>query len=217
MVKTLNENSQYLAGSRNHRWLKLKLDYLKNRSKKVSTSGIFLPDTLDLVPIGGFWGKGRRAGGFASFLMACFDAKSESYRAIGKVGTGFNDAQLAFLTKDLLRLVMVERNDKSIEGVNGAYPELYVASFDSNKSSQVPDVFFHPEQVWEIRAAQLSRSVTFAAAKGQIDVKNGHHSGLSLRFPRFIRVRKDKNPDQATETQELVAMFEQSQPRSRSS
>lgn len=85
MVKTLDEASTYRAGARSYSWMKVKQDYLSENSggsataKKGRDTGSFLPDTLDLVPIGAYYGKGRRTGGFGSFLMATFNSATGQF------------------------------------------------------------------------------------------------------------------------------------------
>jgi DNA ligase-1 len=94
MVKTLDGgSSSYRAGMRSYSWMKLKQDYLSesttesvgstkslgSSASKNRDTGAFLPDTLDLVPIGAFYGKGRRTGGFGSFLLATYNSTSGKF------------------------------------------------------------------------------------------------------------------------------------------
>ena len=111
-----------------------------------------LGDSLDLVPIGGFHGKGKRAGVFGAFLLACYDESAEEYQSICKVGTGFSE------------LILEERSRSLGEHVREA-PAAYYRCADS----MAVDVWFDPCQVWEVRAADLSISPVHRAAAGIVD------------------------------------------------
>jgi DNA ligase-1 len=179
MIKSFSEDSSYDAGSRSLKWLKLKKDYI---GKDLESS--VLPDSLDLTPIGGFYGSGKRKGIFGSYLLASFDTERQEYQTVCKIGTGFSDSALKDMSSQLKVLQVVEKmNDFRVQ--------------------MKPDVWFKPELVWEVQAADLSVSPIHTSAWN----KPSEGKGISIRFPRFLRSRTDKNVSQVTTSQEIFKYF----------
>jgi DNA ligase-1 len=174
VCKSTGPDSGYQAGARGWQWIKLKRDYRTE-----------LSDTVDLVVIGAFAGRGRRVGVYGAVLLAAYDADADMFRAVTKCGAGFSDADLASLPTRLAPLLSEHKP----------------ARVDAR---QQPDVWFEPGLVIEILSAELTLSPNYTAAWGQVN----DDAGLAMRFPRFTgRWRDDKAADDATTTRELVELF----------
>jgi DNA ligase-1 len=66
------------------------------------------------------------------------------------------------------------------------------------------EVWFVAREVWEVRFADVTLSPVYTAAMGLVSEERG----LSMRFPRFIKVREDKGIDEASTGRELALMWE---------
>lgn len=147
-------------------------------------------DTVDAVVIGAWYGKGKRTGNYGGFLLACYNEEDDSYQTVCKLGTGFKDEDLENHTNFLKQHVLEK-------------PKSYFFYDDT----QTPDVWFEPIQVWEIKCADLSLSPVHTAAYGLLESKKG----ISLRFPRYLRIRDDKKPEEATNRTQIVEMYNSQQ------
>jgi DNA ligase-1 len=59
-------------------------------------------------------------------------------------------------------------------------------------------------EVWEVRFADVTLSPVYTAGMGLVSEERG----LSMRFPRFIRIREDKGIDEASTGRQLAEMWE---------
>ena len=165
----------YEPDKRTAGWCKVKKDYASGS------------DSLDLVPLGAWHGNGRKAGWWSPILLGVRDPTTGTLRALCKCISGFTD----LFYKDLNVRYSLESNKTSNS------PKDYI------DSPLVPDVWFEPSEVWEIKMADITLSPLYKAAIGLVS----EDRGLSIRFPRFIRVREDKSIDECTTEEELAAMY----------
>jgi len=167
--------SIYEMGARGWNWIKYKRDY---RSEMI--------DTVDLVVVGAFHGRGKRAGLYGAFLLAAYDPSTDMFYTVCKVGSGFTDADLRKMYDTLQPLKIPHRHPRVV-------------------SKMQPDVWFVPQVVIEVIGAEITLSPLHTCCIGA--VKPG--VGLAIRFPRFTgRYRTDKRPEDATTTKELVEMYQ---------
>ncbi|OQD77455.1 hypothetical protein PENDEC_c002G03521 [Penicillium decumbens] len=174
--------STYEPDKRLESWLKVKKDY--------STSS----ETLDLIPVAGWHGQGRKAKWWSPILLAVRNPESGALEAVTKCMSGFTDK------------FYQANKEKYAEGSPNvisrpAYVEYY----------GVPDVWFEPQEVWEMAFADITLSPTYTAAIGLVSEERG----LSLRFPRFLKVREDKGIDEATSSDYLALLWRKQAEKSR--
>ena len=172
-------DAPYIAGARKFSWIKMKRSYKGE-----------LSDTLDLVVVGFYAGKGSRTEfGFGGMLAAVYNEKQDVFETISKIGTGFTEEEMRTFKK-LLEKIRVAKK-----------PARVVAVIE-------PDFWVEPRYVVTVRADEITKSPTHTAGRqkeGDVEV------GYALRFPRIVSdgIRKDKGPEEATTTKEVVEMFKQ--------
>lgn len=178
MVKMLHgKESYYEPSKRSRNWLKLKKDYLAG-----------VGDSLDLVVVGAYVGKGKRTGSYGGFLLASYNDDTGEYETTCKIGTGFSDEDLVSLYNKL----------KPTE-ISRPKP-FYI--YDTKNSNAVPDVWLEPTTLFEVLTADLSLSPIYKASHLE------YGKGISLRFPRFIRTREDKGVEDATTSSQIAEFYE---------
>ena len=168
-------SSGYEPGARNYNWIKLKRAY---RSE--------LSDTIDVVLVGYLRGRGARARlGVGSLLGAVYDARTDTFQTVGKIGSGLSDENWVRLRK-LLDEAQVDEKPARVD------------------SRMKPDVWVEPKVVVTVLADEITRSPVHTAGRGE----DGR--GLALRFPRIVGfVRADKSALDATTTLEIEEMYAQ--------
>jgi len=172
MLKT--PSAPYRAGSRGSNWLKLKREYRNE-----------LGDSLDLIVIGAYFGRGRRTGLYGTLLLGTYNPEKDNFPSICKVGTGFTDESLDQLYQILSNNVTLKKNSRII-------------------SEMEADVWLEPELVLEIVASEITLSPIHKTGLDLIR-KN---SGFALRFPKFTgKIRYEKAVEDASTVEEVLALY----------
>lgn len=164
LAKDLEAN--YRAGRREFVWLKLKP----------------MLETLDLVVVGGLYGKGKRAGTFGSYILAARD-ESGRFKTVTKCGSGYTDEDLVELTK-LFKKIQLKK----------PHPEVDI-EVDS-------DAHFEPRVVFEVVYEEIQKSP-----------EEKHSSGWGLRFPRFVKLREDRRPEEINTVHEVAELYKKQEER----
>jgi DNA ligase-1 len=147
-----------------------------------------LTDTIDTVVMGYYLGQGQRTQfGIGAFLVGLYDEESGQVKTVAKVGTGLKDDEWVALRNQADRFKSSEK------------PAIY----DVHKNL-IPDVWIKPEIVIEIGADEITRSPVHTAGRELLN----NEVGLALRFPRYKKVRTDKQALDATTTEELFSLYQ---------
>jgi DNA ligase-1 len=174
VCKAIGKDSVYQAGARGWLWIKYKRDYKSE-----------MTDTVDLVVVGAFHGRGKRAGTYGALLLAAYNSETDTFETVTKCGTGFTDKDLANLPEMLEKHVVPRKHSRV-------------------QSTLEADVWFEPKVVLEILGAEITLSPIHTCAMDSI--RKG--SGLAIRFPRFTgNYRVDKAAEDATTSAEVVEMY----------
>jgi DNA ligase-1 len=174
VCKSIAPDSVYQAGARGWLWIKYKRDYKSE-----------MTDAVDLVVVGAFHGRGKRAGAYGALLLAAYDPDGDTFETVTKCGTGFTDEDLAKLPK-MLQKHKISHKHPRVQSIFEA------------------DVWFEPVVVIEILGAEITLSPIHVCAMGVIR----KDSGLAIRFPRFTgNYRFDKAAEDATTAEEIVDMY----------
>ena len=172
MLKTLD--APYRAGTRGSNWLKLKREYRNE-----------LGDSLDLIVIGAYFGRGRRTGLYGTLLLGTYNPDKDNFPSVCKVGTGFTDESLDQLYQILSNKITLKKNSRVV-------------------SEMEADVWFEPELVLEIVASEITLSPIHKTGLNLI--RKG--SGFALRFPKFTgKIRYEKAVEDASTDEEVLTLY----------
>lgn len=163
MVKKID--GEYSPGRTGFNWVKF---------KEVEDSNGKLSDTIDVVVMGYYKGRGKRSKfGIGAFLVGVRGDK-ETILTLAKVGTGLTDEQW--------REMKTRCSNLEVEIKPKEYGEV--------SKILIPDVWVDPAIVVEVAADEITKSPS-------------HSAGVALRFPRLMEFRDDKSVSEITTQEEL--------------
>ncbi|KAF4582798.1 DNA ligase I, ATP-dependent family protein [Ophiocordyceps camponoti-floridani] len=177
-----NPRSMYRLNSRNDDWLKVKPEYMSE-----------FGESLDCLVIGGYYGSGRRGGMLSSFLCGLrvtanhvrAGADPEKCFSFFRVGGGFSADDYAEIR---------HRTDGKWKAWDAARPPSEYIELAGGDKRQIerPDMWIRPGEsvVVSVKATSVGPSDSFAR-------------GVTLRFPRFRRLRLDRSWDSALTVDEF--------------
>ncbi|KAM0474525.1 hypothetical protein ACHAPX_007469 [Trichoderma viride] len=172
-------------------WLKVKKDYNSNF------------DTLDMIPVAGWHGQGRKAKWWSPILMAVRNEESGTLEVVCKCISGFTDTFYK-ANKEFYDNGEESGEPKNTKLQKPSFIEYYGPS---------PDVWFEPQEVWEMAFADITLSPVYTAAIGLVSDERG----LSLRFPRFLKKREDKSIDEASTNEFLANLWRKQEAKAETS
>jgi len=194
-------------------------------------------DSLDLIPIGGWRGSGRKSKWVSPWLMATFDPVEGLFGSVCRVMSGFTDQ---FYRNNTIRYLGAEigtdkscvlgdnqddhhEEDDAGSGATDGSEDDEACLDDGHTLKSRPSKGFllsgpapgiqtheHPEFWFDPTEVWEIRGADITLSPkhmSALGIVDAQH-GLSVRFPRFIRKRPDKRIADATTPEQLVAMFQ---------
>lgn len=164
--------SIYKPDKRGKEWLKIKPEYVDG-----------LMDELDLLIVGGYWGKGRRSGMLSHFLCAVAEEPSPGekptvFHTLCRIGSGYT-------LKELYDLGLKLAKHWKIYNKNNPPASILCGT-------EKPEVYIEPRNsvIIQVKAAEIVSSEMYK-------------TNCTLRFPRIERIREDKEWHQCMNLTEL--------------
>jgi DNA ligase-1 len=155
-------------------------------------------ENLDLAIIGGTWGTGKRAGWMGSFMLGARDEKTGRFLECGMIGTGIREKEAeAGETDDALKEGDKSRLPSTVNAKEGVtfvnLTKMLKPYIESESGSSIK---IRPKVIVEVAYEEIQKSPNY-------------ESGFALRFPRVMRIRFDKGPEQADTLERLKRLYGQ--------
>lgn len=133
MAKSIKEDSIYQAGNRGFLWIKLK-----------GLEGGKLRDSVDVVLVGAFYGRGRRKGVYGTYIGAVYDPENDTFEAFTRIASGWTDEIMESLKEEMKKYEIDKKANNVI-------------------CEDKPDQWLMPEIVIEIIGDEITISDKFSS------------------------------------------------------
>lgn len=166
-----NPRSAYRLNDRNDDWIKVKPEYMTD-----------FGEDLDCIVIGGYYGSGHRGGNLSSFMCGLrvdenqvrHGADPMKCYSFFKVGGGF--------TAQDYQEVRHRTDGRWRPWDSKRPPSEYIELAGGQMQLERPDVWIRPDE-----------SIVFSVKAAQVTPTDSFKTGYTLRFPRFKKIRTDRD------------------------
>ncbi|KAL8930574.1 MAG: hypothetical protein Q9208_000444 [Pyrenodesmia sp. 3 TL-2023] len=166
-----NPRSAYRLNDRNDDWIKVKPEYMTE-----------FGEDLDCIVIGGYYGSGHRGGNLSSFMCGLrVDENQVRHGADPMKCYSFFKVGGGFAAQDYQE-VRHRTDGKWKPWDSKRPPSEYIELAGGQMQLERPDVWIRPDEsiVISVKAAQVTPTESF-------------RTGYTLRFPRFKKIRTDRD------------------------
>jgi ATP-dependent DNA ligase len=189
VVKDLS--GKYVLNDRaNSSWLKLKPEYSSQYADQ------------DMLIVAASKGDGKNKDRYSSFWAAVRDNNlPPKYYTVGKVGGGFTDEERVTMNNHFAKLT---GDDAPIPwGEQTDVPEDARSWLEQWKPTAGQSGGHRPE----ILLPPCDKSIVLTVKFAELVTSKEFSAGISMRFPRPVRIRYDKAPDQVETLDEMIRLF----------
>ncbi|KDQ13109.1 hypothetical protein BOTBODRAFT_33972 [Botryobasidium botryosum FD-172 SS1] len=169
--------SKYLLGGRENSWVKIKPEYMDD-----------MGESVDVLVVGGNWGKGKRGGKISALICAVSDPENLSktgkeYLTFVRIGTGLSYSDYEWVSK------------KNWQDFDKTKPPSWLQVSDSTSTEDKGDVYLDPEDsfILTVKAASITPSSMYGCA-------------VTMRFPRCQRIRYERTYEDTMTYRELLQL-----------
>lgn len=180
-----NPSSEYILNSRTDDWIKVKPEYIDG----------YGGETLDLVVVGAYRGSGKFQGNFGSYLVALRDeSRHGRFVALSRIGSGICMAMHRYIDEKISHTRFSSPNPPEWLDLG--------TMIDTKPDAYIP---YDKAMVFEIKYSEILSPETLV--KSRKNFVSGYGVGYWLKFPRYVKLREDKNFETTTCIGEFLEIY----------